>query len=336
MKRFVLHYYFSLILFVLFNAPAAIAQGTMPLKASYQGAFLPEDTEIIVLQKPATIRQGNLYQPEMLTADAYPQNTDLFLRRDTLNSRRQTRTTYPTTQSSGQLYFIYALTSDSTLYWSFSAPNSLPKFDVVNTGVMSVAPVGDETRFRRILDVFFTGPILVVDTSIETEAISDSVAGPRDSLSLTESGDTALPSTAALDSSYGDQVDPESLEANVLPGVNPSAVDQTTAKRGIPYWLFFLLLSLFLALSIALFYFVNAYRNELIEVRTELISMRMHMRPVHPDKDRELERKLAKAEERLQETREENQLIKARYLVLEQELNSLQEERNNGNEGASV
>lgn len=152
-----------------FLAPPAHAQERVPLRAAFRGEFLPEGTELVILSKDAQIEKDGRYQPEFVPVDRYP--TDRFdgARRDRLTVGGKSSRLHAGTESSGKLYFLYALTPDSLLYWSYSAERDSLKFDVVRTGVMSVAPVYVSDVRRDVLEELFSRRVTVRMPSLSSE-----------------------------------------------------------------------------------------------------------------------------------------------------------------------
>jgi hypothetical protein len=208
--------------------------------------MLPQGTEIIVLQKPAEVTLDGIYQPEFFARTAYPLRRDLLLRRDALNGAHRTRTTYPRSQDAGVVYFLYALAPDSTLYWSFSPPKDSLKFDVVNQGVMSVAPVLDAAAGREIIEAFFRGigeePVAVIMRNRAARADSAVAAPPaggmHDAATLEISVAGANSEAAALDAgsaeiaasgTSGTDADGEVAATSETPGADGvAAASETT------------------------------------------------------------------------------------------------------------
>ena len=141
---------------------SALAQADIRLRASYQGAFLAEGTEIVVLTEPGRHIRDGRYQPEFFPARDFPRTSSGTPRRDRLDATGHSNRSYAATQESGRLYFIYALTPDSTLYWSYSALRDSLKYDVVSTGVMSVAPVPSAEVRDAVMRTFFRPRVRVV------------------------------------------------------------------------------------------------------------------------------------------------------------------------------
>lgn len=153
----------------------ASAQTEMSLRASYQGNLLPEGTEIIVLSKEGRVQREGRYQPEFFSTREFPRSGPGVLLRDRLGATGRSARRFTPSQESGRLYFIYALTPDSTLYWSYSALRDSLKYDVANTGVMSVAPIPAPDIRDAVLATFFRPRVTVV----MREEDGDGVRGPR-------------------------------------------------------------------------------------------------------------------------------------------------------------
>jgi hypothetical protein len=137
------------------------AQEGVPLRASHQGQFLPDGTQIIVLSKDARVQRDGRYQPEFLPISDFPRGGFGPTEKDRLGTNGRSEDGYDKTQPTGRLYFIYALAPDSTLYWSYSAQRDSLKYDVVSSGVMSVAPIVAEDVRDDVLESFFNRRVRV-------------------------------------------------------------------------------------------------------------------------------------------------------------------------------
>lgn len=296
---------------VLLTLPAH-AQETVPLKPAHGGAFLPEGTAVVVLQKPGVVQRDSLYQPEFLAHTAFPADDALLLRRDTLDARGRTRITFPRTQPSGQVYFVYAHTPDSTLYWSYSAQRDSLKFDVVDRGVMSVAPVADAAAREAIRAAFFDAAAeedRVVVYMPEQPAAPDSAAArAADTLAASTAADT-LPAPALEQASPPEAVPPR--KAAALPPASPRGVL-------LPYGLFYSLLAFVLFLLAIPAYLAFTYHRDLVEHRKEIFHLRTQQmpHPIHPDRQHEMARALEEAEHRRRQAERSYEVLKARYVAL--------------------
>lgn len=127
------------LVFVAGTAWPATAQ-EVPFRLVHQGDLLPEGTAVVVLEEAVDPSATGRIQPRFIDRNNYPRDASAVSFRDTLNARGRTDATFPRTQNARVLYFIYARTPDETIYWSYSAQEDQLKFDVVQTGAMSVAP----------------------------------------------------------------------------------------------------------------------------------------------------------------------------------------------------
>lgn len=148
------------------------AQDRVPLRASHQGQFLPDGTQIIVLSKDAQVQRDGRYQPEFLPISEFPRPGYGPTEKDRLGTNGRSEDRYEKTQPTGRLYFIYALAPDSTLYWSYSAQRDSLKYDVVSSGVMSVAPVVADDVRSDVLESFFNRRVRVFMPA-DTKAVAD-------------------------------------------------------------------------------------------------------------------------------------------------------------------
>lgn len=305
-------------------APPGRAQERTTLKAAYQGRFLPEGTELIVLHKAATSPPDSTIQPEFIARAAYPRRLDLVLRRDHLDARGETRATYPRTQPSRQRYFLYARTPDSTLYWSFSAERDSLKFDVVNKGVMSVAPVRDEAARRDILRLFFDVPaedrvvVYMRDSTVTPDAAMP--AGRRaDTLQTAELASPPAPDSAR----------PPAMAAGLQGVVQP----RPPAGVTLAYPLFVaLLIVLFLLAAAAAYLAYRLYdaRNTISLQRQEALNLRMQFNAGNaalPDRHLEMQRALEEAEHGRDLAEQEYLILKTRYQTLLREVEAYRAEQ---------
>lgn len=243
---------------VLYGGPVQAQEDTV-LKVSYEGNLLPQGTVVVVLHKPATLRENGLYQPEFVARDAYPRSRDLVLALDTLDGRRQTRHRYPKTEHSGHVYFLYARTQSGDLYWSYSASVDSLKFDVVNRGVMAVAPVRDATARAEIVRLFFE-PAPPEEDPVVVYLREDSAAAAE-----VTPPDEAAPAF--------EQAGQDTLLQALLSAAreDPAEVAEPSAREGIvvPAALFYGLLVLLVASLATLAYLALTWRRELAMLRRE-------------------------------------------------------------------
>lgn len=133
----------------------ATAQDEVPLRLVYQGSALPSGTAVVVLQTPGNPGPTGNIQPRFLSMEEYPRDMGQIAGQDTLGERGRTTRAYRPTSSSDALYFLYAKAPDGTLYGSYSTERAMLKYDVVETGAMSVAPIDGEDRRAEIAARFF-------------------------------------------------------------------------------------------------------------------------------------------------------------------------------------
>ena len=299
-----------------FIAVPAQAQVETPLRASHQGSFLPEGTEIIVLTEPGRHVRDGRYQPEFFPARDFPRTSSGTPRRDRLDATGHSNRSYAATQESGRLYFIYALTPDSTLYWSYSALRDSLKYDVVSTGVMSVAPVASAEVREAVMRTFFKPRVRVImrekeEGEAEAEAdliesrVGDAIASPAGDndgsaggvdggaagLTIEDAMDGAGPSISSdrMARNAGERLPAEKAgEAYPLePTATRSDVAQLAApaqftrsvRSGVtlpPLLAWALLLVMLVAVGVPV-YLAREARNELKQVRREMISLRGRM-----------------------------------------------------------
>ena len=149
-------------------APATVQAQEVQLRLVHAGTFLPEGTAVAILEEAADPSASGRLQPRFMDAEDHPRNPASISFRDTLNAQSRTANTYAQTQPARTLYFLYARTPDDEIYWSYSAQEQQLKFDVVQTGTMSMAPVTDEEIANDLRDRFFRP-----EEEDESEAIAD-------------------------------------------------------------------------------------------------------------------------------------------------------------------
>ncbi|MEM6647174.1 MAG: hypothetical protein AAF730_13075 [Bacteroidota bacterium] len=144
-------------LLALLLPTTGLAQNSLTrLRLVHQSAPLPEGTVFVVLQRMSTEKVGDNWQPEFLSGDDYPVTSIEPIQVDTLAGDQQSRATYLRTSATGQLYFLYALTPGDALYWSYSYERGQPKFDALEFGAMSVAPLTDAAISDVVRARFFS------------------------------------------------------------------------------------------------------------------------------------------------------------------------------------
>lgn len=207
------------LVFLLALPLGAQAQDGLQLRPSYADRRLPTGSAVVVLRKPADAFVGQRPQPEFLEPGAWPTTMRYVLGRDTLAANQGTRRRYTNSRVARGVYFLYVRTPQGTLYGSYSAEMGGPKFDVAQTGVMSVAPIrGDEAR--RI-DALFFGPEATLtppeDTLSEVAEVPDATAPDSAQAALdttfAASSDSVLAPSAEADRLGAVTDDPPSAEA---------------------------------------------------------------------------------------------------------------------------
>ena len=140
----------GLVLAACLVVPAAAQE--VPFRLVHQGNLLPEGTAVVVLEEAVDPSATGRIQPRFIDRAEYPRDPAALSFRDTLSARGRTDVTFPRTQSARVRYFLYARTPDDAIYWSYSAQEDQLKFDVVQTGAMSVAPAPDDAaaELRRL------------------------------------------------------------------------------------------------------------------------------------------------------------------------------------------
>ena len=317
---------------------SASAQNAMPLRASYQGKFLPEGTEIIILSKEGRVQRDGRYQPEFFPTRDFPRDGRRTLRRDRLDDAGLSTRKYDGTQGSGRLYFIYALAPDSTLYWSYSAQRDSLKYDVVTTGVMSVAPVpGDEIR-DEILGRYFRQRITVVMRG-EDEGDEETVAAAAASIGgdlQQESVDAAAEATelptaeAATSPAAQDTSLASSSASRIAAAAAPPPV--RSAAPGFSPFAFWSVLILLLGASAVPAYLARTYYAELKQVRREMLTLRSGSfvgeragggNDAATDEEyAQLRTALDDARLRCEQLEEDYDILEARYAALEKEIDA--------------
>lgn len=303
-------------------APAAHAQDGVALRAAYQGRFLPEGTEMVVLQKPALVQRAGAYQPEFVPLAGFPTNPDLFYGRDTLGRTGHTSRRFPRTQETGHLYFLYARTPDSTLYWSYSAQKDSLKFDVVAKGVMSVAPITDPAAQRSVHNAFFR-PARERVTVVMREESAPGDALPETAINLPVLDTSLTASRRAADTVAVPAQTATPPPVAALSGAQPLAT--TAPGMNVSPLLFFGALTLLLGVAGFLGYRLQRQNVLLSDMRKELTVLRVHAGAA-PARLEEVSRALEEAQIRRIEAEQEYSVLQARYQTLQLELDSLKGE----------
>jgi len=158
-----------------------LAQNSLTrLRLVHQSTPLPEGTVFVVLQRMSTEKVGDNWQPEFIAGDDFPVTSIEPIQVDTLADDRQSRATYLRTSATGHLYFLYALTPAEDLYWSYSYERGQPKFDALEFGAMSVAPLADAAIADVVRTRFFSDE--PVDATTAADALEAAplppVSGP--------------------------------------------------------------------------------------------------------------------------------------------------------------
>lgn len=243
----------SSLLFVIGVTPL-FAQGQVRLRLAHGGSFLPAETQIIVIDKPGDPDENGRFQPEFIANNNYPIALSSIVQRDQLDRSGSSLLSYPQTRQEGRLYFIYALTPDSALYWSYSARMQQPKYDVVNKGVMSVAPIISPEAQVIIHEVFFTPP------SATSRLATSQVAAPESSVSPLSS-DSLAKASALL---------PSPTETATTP-------ERPVTASGIPFWIQITLPLLLGGIIVILLVRINQLKAELRERKEALNQTRQQI-----------------------------------------------------------
>ncbi|MEM1093956.1 MAG: hypothetical protein AAGJ10_05090 [Bacteroidota bacterium] len=213
---------YCLLLFTLLLPVSGIAQNSLTrLRLVHQSAPLPEGTVFVVLQRMSTEKVGDNWQPAFIAGDDFPVTSIEPIQVDTLADDQQSKASYLRTSATGHLYFLYALTPADDLYWSYSYERGQPKFDALEFGAMSVAPLTDAAIADVVRTRFFS------DEPLDAPAPSDTLA--------------AAPPPMLPDLS------PATEESAAPPPAPPTADGRT------PWWMWLLWL-LLCAATVGLFY----------------------------------------------------------------------------------
>ena len=336
----------ALLLLALWDARPVQAQETTALKAAHQGAFLPEGTRVVVLGRRASVVRDGRVQPEFVARGAFPRDPELLLRRDRMDERRQTRVRYPKSQDAARVYFLYALTPDGTLYWSYSARQDSLKFDVVDRGVMSVAPVHDAAVREAVLSAYFgpERPQTAERAVVYMPGEREGAVPPRLDSLLTAAADTAAVTAAAdpaaPDSSlagFSAEVDtnravpPEAAEASAAaaPVHGEGSSDGSPVRAGVLYGLLVLALG---AAGVAA-WLAWHWRRELDRIRRERLGQWAGTSPDEAISDPAPEAALqraAEAEQAREQLEQDYAVLRVRYNALRRELDALRAEERTG------
>ncbi len=293
-----------------FVAANAVAQDGVSLRGVYQGTFLPEATEIVVLQRAVGIEQDGRAQPEFMARDAYPREAELVYGRDLLTGNGFSSRLYGPTDQVDRLYFLYALTPDSTVYWSYSAERDSLKFDVVNTGVMSVAPIFSSEVREDVVRRFFHRRVLV--------QMPDHDDGPGSvDRPASDSLDIATATAAVAESTAVTSSEPSSgphVASATPPSRRPAS--NPYLSFGIPVLLVFGLITMASVVS------ARKQRNEARQLRQKLASVD---RPREVDPADSVGHELDELRRSQRDLRRENSALRERCADLEQELSARSE-----------
>ncbi len=273
----------------------ASAQTEMPLRASYQGQFLPEGTEIIILSKEGRVQRDGRFQPEFIPTGEFPRTSRSALRRDRLGNNGRSNRGYVATQESGRLYFIYALAPDSTLYWSYSAQRDSLKYDVVSTGVMSVAPVPTSEIRDDVLRSFFQSRVSVVMRGEEAPGTrtgppggeeadggeTGEVAGNRGDFALTAASvdSASLTTEVAPLPADADEAARDTVTAVTAPPIASATPTARSASSGVtlpPFLAWSLVFLMLIGIAVPV-YFAHTYRTALKQARRDMFTLRDRM-----------------------------------------------------------
>ncbi|GAB5519195.1 MAG: hypothetical protein RhofKO_14460 [Rhodothermales bacterium] len=181
--------YAFLMLCVLIPASGSAQNSLTRLRLVHQSTPLPEGTAFVVLQKMSAEKVGNNWQPEFLEAADFPVTSIEPIQFDTLAADLESQQSYLRTSATGHLYFFYALTLEDQLYWSYSYQRSQPKFDALELGAMSVAPLADASISDVIRARFFMDEPLEAPPADTLAATLSALAEPN----IPEATDPAPP-----------------------------------------------------------------------------------------------------------------------------------------------
>ena len=337
----------------------ASARDQVPIRASYQGQFLPDGTELIVLSKDGRLQRQDRYQPEFLPMSDYPRHDAGPTSTDRLGDDGRSVGTYARTQSDGRLYFIYALAPDSTLYGSYSADRDSLKFDVIHSGVMSVAPItADEIR-GEVLASFFSQRVTVLmpsdymsaepaadlgngasgrdsfrmqDGDVQNREDAEIVQAEHDDLSRLEDGESPVvggrgnageEGIVRAASDHDDFIQKQdSLAAAQNPAFPAGARMRSPANSVGPVSsavAFSILAVLALAAAVPVFVARN-YRRELKRARLEMVTLRM--KATGDENVSSVRQQLNDAKRRSQQMEEKYESLLHHYLALKRERES--------------
>ncbi|MEX2399755.1 MAG: hypothetical protein WD423_03220 [Rhodothermales bacterium] len=323
----------------------AHGQEQVRLRASYQGGFLPDGTSVVVLARDARVEQGGRIQPEFIPRESYPRREELVHRRDVLEDGGFSSRRYERSDRADRVYFLYALGPDSTLYWSYSAERDALKFDVVSTGVMSVAPIRTSEVRDDILDAFFGQRVVVrmpgdgseVDQAERGGAMPEVDAGTTSPAAQGADGYTepqlegaaetgTAGDTGRPDAGVGDESGTEHAAAQLMDPGERAAAQRNTGERaaqgvgtsadppvggGIPLVPFAVLALGAAAVGAA--YFARKYYREARRLRLQLITVKEHA-PAVDD---------AEARRELEALRHAHASLQREHAVIEQQLAEL-------------
>lgn len=292
----------------------------VPIRLIQGGQYLPAGTEIVLVRRQGSQRENGLIQPDFLAPEAAPFDAADVLR-DTLTPRGETRRRYARTQAAETLYFVFARTPDGRLYWSYSTTVQQPKFDVLERGVMSVAPIAEAALRRRAEAAFFGGA-------------AEPAPPPADTATSAPAADPFPPDTFALpppDTALFD--DPFYNDTTLFADLDDAfgadtqlARPAATARAGIAPGLFYGLLTVLVGLlAAALFVMDRLYRElkakrlEAMELRAQLVGLQLN-----PERHRALEHTLAEVTADRDEAREAHRQLLTRYKQLVRELERVQ------------
>ncbi len=268
-----------LVLPVLLLLPMlATAQDRVHLRLAYRGQFLPEGTAIVVLGQPVDTPPDSTIQPQFFSKISYPRTGFPIVLRDTIGTSGVSSKTIPKSSVAGMRYFIYALTPGGTLYWSYSALRDALKFDVVEKGVMSIAPVSGPVAESDIKQLFFSETPDREGAS-QTEAGTSAAETPP-LATPPEPADTQPPDAQAPDG------DPTDSGSEAVPPEGDLPDESGSPGLLVPLWLF--VIAVLIPSSLAA-YFIHRYlqarnqimgmREEVTQLRTELASRFFHANP---------------------------------------------------------
>ncbi len=256
-------------LFILLLAPTALAQNQVRLRLAYQGQFLPEGTAIVVLGRPVDVPRDSVIQPQFFSEITYPRGGATIILRDTLAASGFSRLSIPKSSDARMRYFLYALTPDGTLYWSYSALRDALKYDVVEKGVMSIAPVSGVVARSDIKQLFFSGTPAAEASPADTVGEVPSSVEARAARMPSDTRGRMEDDAAERGNTEQTNTEEPALEAAVEEGDGSGIL--------LPYWLFLLWLIVPAAAALALAHRYLQARQVIAGMREEMTTLRTEL-----------------------------------------------------------